>query len=194
MDGSGNHDLDMVGGVTGADQIWIPMDRQITEHLSYEECVRSQTATRHGIDNTPTFRQMLVIERMAREFFEPLREALAVPIRINSLYRCKELNRRIGGSPQSDHMIEADTAAIDLDDSYSRRTGVTNRDIFLYIQKHLPYYKMIWEYEDVPTAAGERSPRWVHVSYSTSAARNQERRTLYTNGAGYREFRDGDLG
>ena len=82
-------------------------------------------------------------------------------------------------------MILGNTAAIDLDDTFSRKYGIYNRDIFLYIHDNMDYHKLIWEYEDKLTPEGLKSPRWVHVSYSTDDCKNQEKITLYTNGKGY---------
>ena len=109
------------------------MTSRISTNISFDEVVRSQTATRRNIDNTPNFKQMIVIKHLARNFFQPLRLAMAAPLKINSFYRSKKLNKAIGGSKKSDHMVEGDVAAIDLDDTYSQAYNVYNRDIFLFI-------------------------------------------------------------
>jgi len=131
---------------------------------------------------------MIVIKHLARNFFQPLRLAMAAPLKINSFYRSKKLNKAIGGSKKSDHMVEGDVAAIDLDDTYSQAYNVYNRDIFLFILRNMDYYKLIWEYDDKLTPEGQRSPKWVHVSYSTDPMKNKQRTTLYTNGNGYQSF------
>ena len=46
----------------------------ISEHISYKEGVYSITATRKGIDNTPTDDQLHFMEIIAEKVFEPLRE------------------------------------------------------------------------------------------------------------------------
>jgi len=164
------------------------MTSRISTNISYDEVIRSQTATRRNIDNTPNFKQMIVIKHLARNFFQPLRLAMAAPLKINSFYRSKKLNKAIGGSKKSDHMVEGDVAAIDLDDTYSQAYNVYNRDIFLFILRNMDYYKLIWEYDDKLTPEGQRSPKWVHVSYSTDPMKNKQRTTLYTNGNGYQSF------
>jgi hypothetical protein len=132
---------------------------------------------------------MIVIKHLARKFFQPLRLNMGVPLKINSFFRSKKLNKAIGGSQTSDHMVNNDVAAIDIDDSYSQKQNVYNRDIFLYILRNMDYYKLIWEYEDELTPEGQRSPRWVHVSFSTDEMKNKQKITLYTNGNGYEKFK-----
>ena len=70
----------------------------ISEHISYKEGVYSMTATRLGIDNTPGDDQLHFMEIIAEKVFEPLRKWVGGPIKINSFYRCPELNKAIGGS------------------------------------------------------------------------------------------------
>ena len=60
----------------------------IREHISYKEGVYSNTATRRGIDNTPNDEQLKNMELIADEVFEPLRNYVGGPIKINSFFRC----------------------------------------------------------------------------------------------------------
>ena len=53
---------------------------RISEHISYEEAIRSNTAKRKGIRNTPTPDQLENMKRLAKNIFEPLRAHLNKPI------------------------------------------------------------------------------------------------------------------
>jgi len=78
---------------------------QLSEHFNLNEFTISQTATRKGIDNTPP---EPVIERlrMLAATLERVRGLLGnSPIRISSGYRSKELNRAIGSSDNSAHVL-----------------------------------------------------------------------------------------
>jgi hypothetical protein len=78
---------------------------QLSEHFNLNEFTISQTATRKGIDNTPS---APVIERlrMLAATLERVRGLLGnSPIRISSAYRCKELNRAIGSGDSSAHVL-----------------------------------------------------------------------------------------
>ena len=161
---------------------------ELGKYISLREVVHSNTATRRGIDNTPSKEQEKVIEILISDFFTPLRETICLPIKVNSFYRSEELNKAIGGSKRSDHMIKGDVAAIDIDDTYSKRSGITNRDIFLYIYTHMDYNKLIWE-KDETDINGKKSCRWIHISYSTDQEKNKERTTLYYDGVNYQHFK-----
>jgi hypothetical protein len=86
-------------------------------------------------------------------------------------------------------MVNSDVAAIDIDDSYSKEYGVYNRHIFDHIANNMDYYKLIYEYEDKLTPGGLKSPKWIHISYSTNPVKNKQKTTLYTNGNGYKPFK-----
>ena len=125
----------------------------ISKHISYKEGVRSNTATRLGIDNTPNNEQLDNMETVAEEVFEPLRAYVGGPIKINSFFRCPELNTAIGGSSKSQH---CKGQAMDIDDTFGR---MTNAEMYHFIKEHLDFDQMIWEFGD------DDNPDWVHVSY-----------------------------
>ena len=125
----------------------------ISKHISYKEGVHSNTATRRGIDNTPDNKQLDNMELVAEEVFEPLRTYVNGPIKINSFFRCPELNKAIGGSSKSQH---CKGQAIDIDDTFGR---MTNAEMYHFIKEHLDFDQMIWEFGD------DDNPDWVHVSY-----------------------------
>ena len=58
----------------------------ISKHISYKEGVYSNTAIRRGIDNTPNDEQLENMELIAEKVFEPLREWVGGPIKINSFF------------------------------------------------------------------------------------------------------------
>ena len=134
----------------------------ISKHISYREGVYSITATRKGIDNTPNNDQLLKMELIAEEVFEPLRAYVGGPIKINSFFRCPELNTAIGGSSKSQH---CKGQAIDIDDTYGR---MTNAEMYHWIKEYLEFDQMIWEFGD------DDNPDWVHVSY-VSEDKNRNR-------------------
>ena len=125
----------------------------ISKHISYKEGVYSITATRRGIDNTPNDEQLENMELIADNVFELLRQWVGGPIKINSFFRCPELNTAIGGSHKSQH---CKGQAIDIDDNYGR---VNNAEMYHFIKEHLDFDQLIWEFGD------DDNPNWVHVSY-----------------------------
>ena len=126
---------------------------KISNHISYAEAIHSNTAKRRGIDNTPNEVQVLSMKLLADKIFEPLREWVGGPIKVNSFFRSTALNETIGGAASSQH---CKGQAIDIDDVYSRKT---NADMYHWIQMNLDYDQMIWEF------GTDVQPNWIHISY-----------------------------
>jgi zinc D-Ala-D-Ala carboxypeptidase len=126
---------------------------KISDHVSYKEGVRSNTATRLNINNTPSDYTITNMVGVAINIFEPLRKYVGGPVKINSFYRCRDLNEAIGGSERSQH---CEGRAVDLDDTFGHKT---NAQMFNYIKNNLNYDQLIWEF------GTEDNPDWVHVSY-----------------------------
>jgi hypothetical protein len=135
--------------------------KKISENISYKEAVRSETAKRLGISNKPKKEHIENMELIAEKIFQPLREWVDHPIKINSFYRSEELNSRIGGAVSSAHK---DGLAIDLDSL----GGKTNLEMLHYIKDNLEFDVLINEY---PNEEGE--PKWIHVSWNKKKNRKQ---------------------
>ena len=134
----------------------------ISEHISYKEGVYSTTAMRRDIDNDPNDDQLHFMELIAEKVFEPLREWVGGPIKINSFFRSPELNKAIGGSTTSQH---CKGQAMDIDDTFGK---ATNAEMYHWIKENLDFDQMIWEFGD------EDNPNWVHISY-VSEDKNRNR-------------------
>jgi len=148
---------------------------KISDHITYAEAIHSNTAKRRGIDNTPNEVQVLSMKLLADKIFEPLREWVGGPIKVNSFFRSVPLNEAIGGAASSQH---CKGQAIDIDDVYGKKT---NADMYHWIQMNLDYDQMIWEF------GTDVQPNWIHISYiSKEENRNkclkaykEDRRTKY---------------
>lgn len=83
---------------------------KLTENFSFAEMCRSSVAKRMGIKNKPASEkeERLVVANLTclcREVLQPLRDHLQAPVKINSGYRSKALNVRVGGVPTSQHLV-----------------------------------------------------------------------------------------
>ena len=125
----------------------------ISKHISDKEGVYSTTAIRRGLDNTPSQFELANMKELAEQIFEPLRKWVGGPIRINSFYRGKALNKAIGGSTRSQH---CKGQAMDIDDNGCHKT---NAEMYAWIKDNLNFDQLIWEFGD------DKNPNWVHVSY-----------------------------
>ena len=116
---------------------------KISKHITYKEATRSVTALRLGIENVPNDYELQNMELIAEKVFEPLRKAVNGPIKINSFFRCEELNKAIGGSSKSQH---CQGRAIDIDDvhvSYLDSDSNRKRCLLAYKEEGKTKYKDI---------------------------------------------------
>mgnify|MGYP003139867827 CR=1 FL=1 len=134
----------------------------ISKHVSYKEGIRSNTATRLNIINEPNEEQLKNMKLLAEKVFEPLRKEVGGPIKVNSFFRCPELNKAIGGSKTSQH---CHGQAIDIDDTFGHKS---NAEMYYFIKSELDFDQMIWEF------GTDKNPDWVHVSY-VSPEKNRNR-------------------
>jgi len=74
----------------------------MSKWFTLQELLKSDTATRKRIDNTPSWEIVANLARLA-SFLDNLREAWGSGIRVTSGYRCPQLNAAVGGVSNSAH-------------------------------------------------------------------------------------------
>jgi hypothetical protein len=138
---------------------------QLSKHLSKAEFERSDAATNYGINNSMNSGQLAKAMALAENCFEPIREHLGKPIRVNSGYRSPAVNKRIGGALTSQHSLGE---AIDLD--------LHDRDLFEWIIDNVVYDQLIYE------AGNDTEAAWFHISYREGHNRKQVLRMIKKGG------------
>jgi hypothetical protein len=140
---------------------------KLSENLELSEVIRSESAKRLGVNNTPTAEHIENLKALAENIFQPIRDHFGVPIRISSGYRSAALNKKIGGAKVSQHLSGE---ALDLDND---NTSITNKEIFDFIVENLDFDQAINEFDY----------SWVHVSYTTKRKnRKQILKAIKQNG------------
>ena len=74
-----------------------------SEFFSFAELIKSSTATKHHIDNTPPADVIRNLQYGVDMVLDPLRRIYGKPIIITSGYRCPKLNTLVGGVSNSWH-------------------------------------------------------------------------------------------
>ena len=78
------------------------MDMRLSKNFTLAEMV----ATSHGkLQDTPTLAVVQNLQRLCTLVLQPLRDTLGAPVYINSGYRSKRLNAKVGGVPNSRHLL-----------------------------------------------------------------------------------------
>lgn len=127
------------------------MIKKISKFISFKEATHSAYAKQYGISNKPKDEHIENMKILADKVFEPLREWVGEPIKVNSMFRSEKLNTSLNGSPTSSHL---QGKAMDI----TSMRGKSNLEMFYYIKDNLDFDQLIWEF-------GSENPKWLHVSY-----------------------------
>lgn len=123
---------------------------KISRYLTVADAIRSETAIRHGIDNSMDAAQLENAKYFAVNVFDPIKDKFPNAL-CTSFFRSAEVNKMVGGSPSSFHSY---AGAVDIDSL----GNADNKAIFKYvIDGNVPFSECIWEYGTIT------SPDWVHV-------------------------------
>ncbi len=129
------------------------------KHFVIQEFINSAVARQLCIDNTPDKEAIDNLNALIENVLEPAREQLAMPIRINSGYRCALLNKAVGGVPHSQH-LKGEAADVTT-------WSVTHNRRLYEILLQLPFDQLIWE------RGNSHGPAWIHVSYRHEGNRGE---------------------
>jgi len=149
---------------------------KLSQNFSLDEFLISQTASRKGIDNTPTTEVIENLKQLAINVLQPLRDKLG-PVVITSGYRSPKLNKAVGGAATSQHLTGC-AADINI-------PTMGNDELAIYIRDKLDFDQVILEFYQL----GKPNSGWVHVSYVTRGnkkecltAVKQNNKTVYLKG------------
>lgn len=122
---------------------------QLSPNFSLAELTASETAERHGLDNTPSPQIIENLKHLAASLQEVRALLGNKPIHINSGYRSIEVNAKLGSKPTSDHC--KGLAA----DFICPAFGTPDEIVRAIMGSAIPYKQVIREFD-----------RWVHFAVS----------------------------
>ncbi len=144
---------------------------QLSPHFTLAELTFSETAKRHGINNTPDAAGIEKLRRICETILEPVRAHFGRPVHVNSGYRSVAVNKRIPGSSNtSQHTL---CEAVDFE-----VPGVSNYDVAHWCQDNLDFGQLILEFY-VP---GQPSSGWVHCSLPSATNQGEVMTAVRRNG------------
>ncbi len=118
-------------------------------NFAYGEFIKSSTAKKHRIPNTPNEEHWRCLEKLAVYVLQPIRDKFG-PIRITSGYRSPALCEKIGSNKNSNH---ARGQAADIE-PYNAKVPLVQ--MLEWIHDNLEYRELIAE--NFPGG-------WIHVAY-----------------------------
>lgn len=129
-----------------------------TKYFKVDEFLRSETADKLGIDNTPTDETIIDNINYSLTRLNEIRESYGKPIIISSGYRCQALNEAVGGVKDSKHQ---EGLAVDLK---------WDTKLLEFITDNMQFDKLIRE------KSGKT--RWIHIQFRRD--RETERNLIYS--------------
>ena len=120
------------------------------KYFTIKELCKSSTAIQKRIDNTPNSEIVSNLKQLVDQVLDPLRKRYGKPIKVNSGYRCEQLNKAVKGAVNSQHIkgLATDITAGSVEE---------NKILFQLVQElNLPFDQLI----------DEKNFSWIHVSVS----------------------------
>ena len=139
---------------------------QLSEHFSLEEITRTST----GLPNEAPPRATDRLAELCASILEPVRAKWG-PIRIDSGYRRREVNEKVGGAPGSQHCLGEAADIVPLE------AGMDEVFDWIVRGSGLCFGQCIRE---------DKGSRWIHVSLPRTGRPNNE--ALVYDGRGYRPY------
>ena len=133
---------------------------KLSEHFSLSEFEHSVTAIRCNIDNSVPSELIPHLRNLCERVLEPLRQHVGEPVIISSGYHCPELNRRVGGASNSQHLT-GEAADICVNNTPKLRQW------YVWMAENLPYDQLILEKK------GKKC--WIHVSCKLDLIQNRKK-------------------
>lgn len=141
---------------------------KLSKNFTLQELIKSNTALRLGIDNTPSKEGIMKLTILATSVLQLLRDRIGA-LRITSGYRSPQLNTAIGGSNKSQH-----TKCEAVDIQYVKRGRMDNLMIYqALIDLDIDFDQCILEFGDSTATSDPTSPAWIHLSYKITDNRRQ---------------------
>ena len=135
---------------------------QLSENFSLLELTKSQTATRKGIDNTPSPEHQENLKLLCTHILQPVRDRFERVVSVSSGYRSEELCLAIGSKITSQH-AKGQAADFEI-------FGTPNNEVANWISNNLIYDQLILEFWN----SDEPNSGWVHVSYDPDFNQNRK--------------------
>ena len=150
---------------------------ELSKNFTMAEFIKSDTATKLGIDNTPQGEHLEAAKALFENVVQKVRDHFG-PTVLNSGYRSPKLNEAVRGVATSQHCL-GEAADIEV-------PGVANGTLAQWIVDNLDFDQVILEFY----TPGEPSSGWVHVSYKADGTNRKKAltaakvdgKTVYSNG------------
>jgi len=154
---------------------------ELSRNFTLAEMLKSSTAIRLNIDNEPGEGEIDAMIALAENVMQPVRDEFG-SMRVNSGFRCLQLNRILNSRDTSQHV---NGEAVDFE-----KIGVSNYELACWIRDNLDFDQLILEFwyeedDNERNPLGDLNMGWVHVSYKDDGTNRNKVLTINKNGTFY---------
>ena len=143
---------------------------KLSNNFSLNELIRSQTAERKCIDNTPSPEHQENLKLLCTHVLQRVRDHFGKVVTVSSGYRSPELCIAIGSKTTSQH-AKGEAADFEI-------FGVSNKVLADWIHNNINYDQLILEF----WSPEDPNKGWIHCSYSRENNRKQYLRAYKNEG------------
>lgn len=103
------------------------------KYFTIKELTKSATAEKYKLENLAANEVVENLTTLVDTVLDPLREAWGDPIKLTCAYRSKEVNKKVGGHPNSHHIYgcAADIVCLEKDQDRMMRLLIANPHVDL---------------------------------------------------------------
>lgn len=133
----------------------VDVRQKLSPHFALQEFTKSRTAEKHQLYNVPREEAEIAnLRALAVEVLEPVRALFSSYVIVTSGFRCVTLNRLIGGSVNSQHLLgEAADIVVRGVPCFGAAARIAASDI--------PFDQLIYEARQ----RGDHWSEWLHISH-----------------------------
>ena len=153
---------------------------QLSEHFTLGEMCHSATAANHKpnpVPNIPLKCHITALQNLVDRALEPIRQHLGLPIKVNSGYRCEQVNSLVHGVPTSQH-LKGEAADITILKSHRPFAHGSDEQavllLYSYAKQYADYDQLIVEHQGYSW--------WLHISCRVDYRRNRHEKLKIENG------------
>ena len=150
---------------------------KLSKNFSLAEMTKSQTATRMGLNNSPSEDQTENLRLLCERVLQPVRDHFNQVVSISSGFRDPILSQKIGSSINSQH-CKGEAADFEI-------FGVANNELADWIKENLMFDQLILEYFE----PGQPNSGWIHVSYTKEINANRKEYLMATKKDGKTQYK-----
>lgn len=139
---------------------------QLSPNFHLSEFLKSQTATRLGVDMTPPPEVVENLRNLCVAILQPVRDHFGRPVSVSSGWRPLKVNRAIGSSDGSQHVL-GQAADFEI-------PGISNPVVAQWIEDNLIFDQLILEFY----TQGDPNSGWIHASFVAGRQNRQQSLTI----------------